>query len=174
MWENLWWWWWWWWCVCVCVRVCVCVCVCVRAWSCSNRVQLSVYWLEKTVRHDDVQGESFVSQNQFLCVIHAHVCNWKHCFMTWQVLLLQSLESECRCHSGTTGNAALACMTVCAGMGKRLHTLPSHPTLGETSGFQQRNANNKKQQFLWITVRLFFLVGTYFLCTSGGQNWVLS
>ena len=53
--------------------MCVCVCVCA-ARSCFSRVQLTVYWLEKTVRHNDIPGESFVCQNQVLCVIYTQLC----------------------------------------------------------------------------------------------------
>ena len=41
-----------------------------------------------------------------------------------------------RAAAGLAGNTALACMTVCTGVvGKQLHTLYSHPTLGEPQGF---------------------------------------
>ena len=32
------------------------------------------------------------------------------------------------------GNTVPLCMTVCTGVGKRLHTLPSHPTLSAAAG----------------------------------------
>ena len=32
---------------------------------------------------------------------------------------------------------ALVCLTVCTGVGKQLHTLPSHPTLGEPRSSSQ-------------------------------------
>ena len=35
---------------------------------------------------------------------------------------------------GAGGNAPV-CVTVCTGVGKRLYALPSHPTLGEPTGF---------------------------------------
>ena len=39
-------------------------------------------------------------------------------------------------YSGVEGSTALAGMTVCTGVGKRLHTLPSHPMLAEPQGVQ--------------------------------------
>ena len=33
------------------------------------------------------------------------------------------------------GNTALVYMTVCASVGKRLHTLPSHPIMGQPQRF---------------------------------------
>ena len=57
------------------VIVCVCVCVYVcYSLICFTRVQLSAYRLEKTVHHSDAQGESFVRQNQILCVIYTQMC----------------------------------------------------------------------------------------------------
>ena len=35
---------------------------------------------------------------------------------------------------GGGGNTAPLCMTVCTGVGKRLNTLPSHPTLSAAAG----------------------------------------
>ena len=37
--------------------------------------------------------------------------------------------------AGAAGNTALAGTTACSGVGKQLHTLPSHPALGEIQGF---------------------------------------
>ena len=74
----------------------------------------------------------------------------------WRLFLTSHAvtTNRCRCISNTTnpiaetaevprswsaaGNAAFACMTVCTGIGKRLHTRHSHPTLE----FKLGNANN--------------------------------
>ena len=45
----------------------------------------------------------------------------------------KSLESESSCWNGRQHCTCVT--TVCTGVGKRLHTLPSHPTLGEPQGF---------------------------------------
>ena len=37
--------------------------------------------------------------------------------------------------AGAAGNTALAGTTACSGVGKQLHTLPSHPALAELEGF---------------------------------------
>ena len=34
--------------------------------------------------------------------------------------------------------------TACTGVGKQLHTLPSHPTLGEPQSFAKNTANNSR------------------------------
>ena len=46
-------------------------------------------------------------------------------------------------------NTALVCLTVCTGVGKRLHTLPSHPTIDEP---QMRNADIISVLFSPLTV----------------------
>ena len=49
--------------------------------------------------------------------------------------LLNSLQNRSTA-VGVAWNALPACMmTVCTGVGKRLHTLPSHPTLSEPRRF---------------------------------------
>ena len=47
--------------------------------------------------------------------------------MTWQAPVLKSLKLECSCWSGMQ-HCTCPCMTVCTGVGKWLHTLPSHST----------------------------------------------
>jgi len=37
--------------------------------------------------------------------------------------------------AGNTAMYEYACMTVCTGTGKWMHTLPSHPALGEPQGY---------------------------------------
>ena len=71
-------------------------------------------------------------------------------FMTWQTLLPKSPKSE---HSGWSGRWHCPCLYVCRGVGKQLHTLPSHPALGETVGFQLRN-----------------IVNTHYLLTQHGET----
>ena len=49
--------------------------------------------------------------------------------------LLNSLQNRSTA-VGVAWNTLRACMmTICTGVGKRLHTLPSHPALGEPQGF---------------------------------------
>ena len=55
-------------------------------------------------------------------------------FVTGQTPLFKILESRIAA-AGMSGNALPVCTTVCASVGKRLHTLPSYPTLGEPESF---------------------------------------
>ena len=56
-------------------------------------------------------------------------------FMTWQTPLLKCPKSKCRYQS----NTVLVRTTVCTGLGKRLHTLPSHQTLSDLHSFSSCN-----------------------------------
>ena len=56
-------------------------------------------------------------------------------------------------HKLTTSNIALVSMTVCTVIGKRLHTLFSHPTLEEP---QPRNAKERRNRSSWIIWSLYF------------------
>ena len=56
-------------------------------------------------------------------------------FMTWQTPLLKCPKSKCRYQS----NTVLVRTTVCAGLGKRLHKLPSHQTLSDLHSFSSCN-----------------------------------
>ena len=42
--------------------------------------------------------------------------------------------------AGVVGNTAPLCMAVCTGVGKRLHSLPSHPTLSAAAGMAVNTA----------------------------------
>ena len=53
--------------------------------------------------------------------------------------------------AGVAGNATFVCRTVCTGVGKRLHTLPSHPVVGET-------------RFLFVLLLLLLLLLLLFCC----------
>ena len=46
--------------------------------------------------------------------------------------------------AGEAGNTALLRMTVCTGVGKRLHTLPSDPTLSEPQSYNQGKLSNER------------------------------
>ena len=67
--------------------------------------------------------------------------------------LLKSLQSVYSCQSGGCGegsvggwvgsNTVPVCITVCTGVGKRLHTPPSHPTLSKPQCFNSGKLTNK-------------------------------
>ena len=75
---------------------------------------------------------------------------------TWSAPLLKSQFLHDQLHywnplgrnvaAGVSGNTALVCMTTCPNVGKRLHTLPSHPVLGEPQGFNPWNANKERKK----------------------------
>ena len=53
----------------------------------------------------------------------------------------------------------LVCMTVCTGVGKWLHTLLSHPKLGELQGFSSQTTTYVA--FLWSQLTLSEQAGDY-------------
>ena len=61
-------------------------------------------------------------------------------FTPWQTLLLKSPKSECICCWGDRQHCT--CTTVCTGVGKWLHILPSHAALGEPQGFSWGTLTN--------------------------------
>ena len=56
------------------------------------------------------------------------------------------------------GNTALVCTTAYTGVGKRLHTPPSHPVLGEPQGFSCNANNNNKQTISCFSLFVHFVV----------------
>ena len=51
--------------------------------------------------------------------------------------------------AGVTDNIKPVCATICAGVGKRMHTLPSHPSSGEPRGFGWGALTSRTLHLLW-------------------------
>ena len=137
---------WVWVCVCVCVSVYVCVCVCEHhqnRYPCVNMASVRgcshCQHLILSGHNAGTEAKCFLCKRSVPGLLSATVI-----FMTWQTPLLKALKSQCSCRS--RGRAALVavCMTACAEVGKQLHVLPSHPTLGEPHGFSCRTLKNKQ------------------------------
>ena len=101
------------------------------------------YWLQPQRRGKSKIFVGFKSPKSSLLLA-------KVVFMTRQTPLLKSPKSERSFQGG--GQHCARTMTVCTGVGKRLHILPSHPTLDEPRGLgwgtltntlnKQYNTNN--------------------------------
>ena len=67
--------------------------------------------------------------------------------MTWQSALLKPQSQDAAV--GMAGNTALVYITVWTGVGKWLHTLPSHPTPGEPQGLSWGLLTNSNNIYSW-------------------------
>lgn len=78
-------------------------------------------------------------------------------------------KSECSCRCG--GQRCTCMYDACKSVGKRLHMLPSHPTLGEPKSFSWGTLTNRqtakiKERLSGIALQQRFHVGAHYLSYS--------
>ena len=86
------------------------------------------YW------HHVVSSQSVGAKAKCLMCKSSMSGSLSHEEISWQQTLYLNPRSW-SADAGVAGITALVCMAVCTGVGKQLHTLPSHPTLDEPQGF---------------------------------------
>ena len=97
---------------------------CILLWSSDVRVHVSQAYRKMDVTREHINCILELSE------IHLVI------FLTWPHPLWTFLKPECSCQKGRY--ISLVCMMAYTGVGRQLHTLLSHPTLGEPERLRWR------------------------------------